>query len=317
MKISAVIPAYNSEKTIARAIDSVLKQTRSADEIIVIDDGSKDKTAEIVGSYGDKVVLIRQENAGVSVARNAGIDAASSDWIAFLDADDEWLPEKLKLQTEHLEKHPDLKWTYTNLSWKKQEKKGFCSAHPLSLLPERVAGQGFFEDYFQGFAKGFFASTITLLIDKTVFEKAGRFEPEMKRAQDTDLWFRIAYQYPQIGYLSESLAIYHLDTPGSSTKINDDVDFVVELLRRHLGLSKQFGRQDAFRPCAALKLQVYIRQFLKESRRRDALALLRQFKKILPVRFHREMYFRIFLPGIGPAITDAYFWLKRKRRDEN
>ncbi|MHC5190567.1 MAG: glycosyltransferase family 2 protein, partial [Planctomycetota bacterium] len=84
MKISVVIPAYNAEKHIARAIDSVLAQTRPADEIIVVDDGSTDATAEVVRSYGEKVIFIQQENAGVSVARNAGIEAASGDWIAFL-----------------------------------------------------------------------------------------------------------------------------------------------------------------------------------------------------------------------------------------
>ncbi|HOM77565.1 MAG TPA: glycosyltransferase family A protein, partial [Anaerohalosphaeraceae bacterium] len=88
--ISVVIPAYNCQAYIRRAIDSVLGQSRPADEIIVVDDGSTDGTAEAVRTYGAKVILIQQENAGVSAARNAGIRAASGDWIAFLDADDEW-----------------------------------------------------------------------------------------------------------------------------------------------------------------------------------------------------------------------------------
>ena len=114
MKISVVIPAYNAEQHIGRAIDSVLAQTRPADEIIVIDDGSTDATAEVIRSFGDRVTLIQQKNAGVSVARNTGIEAATGDWIAFLDADDEWLPEKLKRQAEHLSRNPDLRWTTGN-----------------------------------------------------------------------------------------------------------------------------------------------------------------------------------------------------------
>ncbi|MHC5141971.1 MAG: glycosyltransferase family 2 protein, partial [Planctomycetota bacterium] len=114
MKISVVIPAYNAEKHIARAIESVLAQTRPADEVIVIDDGSSDATAEVVRSFGDKVIFIQQENAGASVARNAGIEAATSDWIAFLDADDEWLPNKLQLQVEHFKRNPDLLWATGN-----------------------------------------------------------------------------------------------------------------------------------------------------------------------------------------------------------
>ncbi|MHC5083841.1 MAG: glycosyltransferase family 2 protein, partial [Planctomycetota bacterium] len=114
MKISVVIPAYNAEATVARAINSVLAQTRPADEIIVVDDGSTDNTAEVVRSFGEAVIFIQQENAGVSVARNKGIETATGDWIAFLDSDDEFLPDKLKLQCDHLVRNPDLRWTTGN-----------------------------------------------------------------------------------------------------------------------------------------------------------------------------------------------------------
>ncbi len=87
--VSVVIPAYNAEKYIGRAIDSVLAQTRQPDEIIVVDDGSTDNTPNAIKSYGSKVYYIHQENGGASVARNTGIEAAKSEWIAFLDADDE------------------------------------------------------------------------------------------------------------------------------------------------------------------------------------------------------------------------------------
>jgi glycosyltransferase involved in cell wall biosynthesis len=114
MKISAVIPAYNCEAHIARAIDSVLNQTHPADEIIIVDDGSSDDTVQAVRSYGDKVTLIQQENAGASAARNTGIEAATGNWIAFLDADDEWLPDMLQRQTDILTQHPHLVWTTGN-----------------------------------------------------------------------------------------------------------------------------------------------------------------------------------------------------------
>ena len=87
--VSVVIPAYNLGSLVARAIESVLSQSRLADEIIVVDDGSSDDTAEHIKKYGDKVKYIYQENAGLAAARNTGIQAAKSDWIAFLDGDDE------------------------------------------------------------------------------------------------------------------------------------------------------------------------------------------------------------------------------------
>jgi glycosyltransferase involved in cell wall biosynthesis len=100
IRISAVIPVYDRENTIVRAIDSVLAQEYPAVEIIVVDDGSKDHTREIVETYGDKVRYVYQDNSGVAAARNRGVYEANSEWIAFLDSDDYWLPKHLKRITE-------------------------------------------------------------------------------------------------------------------------------------------------------------------------------------------------------------------------
>ncbi len=98
--ISTVIPAYDREKTISRAIDSVLAQEYPASEIIVVDDGSKDNTREIIASYGGKIHYVYQDNAGVAAARNRGVNEAKYEWIAFLDSDDYWLPHHLKRITD-------------------------------------------------------------------------------------------------------------------------------------------------------------------------------------------------------------------------
>jgi len=95
--VSVIIPTYNRAHTLGRAIDSVLHQTRPADEIIIVDDGSTDKTAALLENYTG-LIHLEQTNAGVSTARNTGIAQASSSWIAFLDSDDEWLPSKLQHQ---------------------------------------------------------------------------------------------------------------------------------------------------------------------------------------------------------------------------
>ena len=94
--ISAIIPAYNREKTIARALDSALAQEYAAAEVIVIDDGSRDGTRNVVERYGSDVRYVYQENAGVAAARNKGVSLARYPWIAFLDSDDYWLPDHLK-----------------------------------------------------------------------------------------------------------------------------------------------------------------------------------------------------------------------------
>ena len=95
LSVSVVIPTYNRAEVVSEAVESVLAQTVPADEILVVDDGSTDATAAVLKTYGERIRLIRQDNAGVSAARNAGIEAASSEWIAFLDSDDTWSPDRL------------------------------------------------------------------------------------------------------------------------------------------------------------------------------------------------------------------------------
>jgi glycosyltransferase involved in cell wall biosynthesis len=104
--ISVVIPTYNRNFCIGRAIASVLRQTCAATELIVVDDGSTDNTRDLIASYGSAVKYLFQPNAGVSAARNTGVRAARSDWIAFLDSDDEWLADKLRVQCTDLSNHP-------------------------------------------------------------------------------------------------------------------------------------------------------------------------------------------------------------------
>lgn len=311
MKISVVIPAYNAQNTIARAIQSVLNQIRPADEMIVIDDGSSDNTAQAAGSFGEKVTVIRQTNAGASVARNKGIEASHGEWIAFLDADDEWLPEKLQLQVGHLREHPELKWTYSNFFRKEPDDRPLQLAHVSDKLQEQLTNN-IFHDYFRAYADGGYAWTSVLIIHREVFKQTGMFEVGMKRAQDNDLWFRIGYQYPQVGYLPQPLAIYHLDTPGSSTKINDQVDFMISLVQRHEELSKKYERYPEFRPCLTLMLQVWIRKLLDQHRGKDALILLNRFSGYLSHRFRREIRFRIFIPILGPVIADAVLSFKKR-----
>ena len=306
--VSAVIPAYNGRRYVGRAIESVLKQTCPAAEVIVVDDGSTDGTAAAVRAFGDAVRLIEQPNGGVSVARNTGIAAATGDWIAFLDADDEWLPDKLRRQSQFFERYPHLKWGYANFS--DTSKAGQRSVHP-SLPSERQPTYGF-DDYFDGYCRGVYAWTGTVMVHRSVFETVGGFEPGMKRAQDNDLWFRIAYQFPQVGYVPQSLAVYHLDTPDSSTKINDSADFMIALIERHRELSQQFNRADAFRPCIGLMLQVWIRQRVAQNRTDDARVLLERFCEDLSPRFRREIALRLRMPRPVQGVMDMYMAFKRK-----
>ncbi len=108
MKVSVIIPVFNGERYLVEAVESVLAQTRSASEIIVVDDGSTDGSAELVGGYKQSVLYVRQTNSGTAAARNRGIRESSGEFVAFLDQDDWWEPNKLEQQLDAFEAQPDL-----------------------------------------------------------------------------------------------------------------------------------------------------------------------------------------------------------------
>ena len=107
-KVSVIIPTYNRENFVVKAIDSVLCQEFKDYEIIVVDDGSTDNTKKNLKRYGDKIKYIYQDNSGVSVSRNTGIKYSTGEWLAFLDSDDEWMPDYLLTQIEKANENPDI-----------------------------------------------------------------------------------------------------------------------------------------------------------------------------------------------------------------
>ena len=293
-----VIPAHNAGEHLGQALESVLAQTLPADEILVVDDGSTDNTAEVARSYGSAVTYLYQDQRGAGAARNRGIEAATGDWVAFLDADDEWLPEKLAVQCEHLARHEELVWTCGNFYLAPAS-----GPHRLARSQELVQSLGVdcevFDDYLAVFGRGLYAWTSTVLVRRAVLKEVGLFAEDMPRGQDTDLWFRIAYRHPCIGYLACPLAIYHMDTPGSNTKVYGDVTILIQLLERQLEAAVRAGREHAFRPCASKILQRRIREFVEQGLAEEARLLLRRFSGLLPWRFRYEMVVRLCSPCLA------------------
>ena len=115
--VSVVIPTFNRQKVLPRAVMSVLHQSHRAAEVVVVDDGSTDGTAELIAARFGSVEILRQDNRGVSAARNAGIRATRGDWVAFLDSDDEWKPDKLERQLAALESEPGFKICHSDEIW--------------------------------------------------------------------------------------------------------------------------------------------------------------------------------------------------------
>lgn len=183
--VSVVIPAHNAAWCVARAIDSVLAQRYRDFEVIVVDDGSTDETGAVVARYVNAVRLISQPNGGMSSARNAGIHAARGRYVAFLDADDRWLPDKLARQLALLEAHPEL---------------AFCAAVATLENPEGVAigewrghpgpSAGVSEVFANHAAVAGGASAV--VARKQLVAELGGFDERLSGAEDTDLWIRLA-----------------------------------------------------------------------------------------------------------------------------
>ncbi|MEI6331191.1 MAG: glycosyltransferase family A protein [Pseudanabaena sp. ELA645] len=186
--VSVIIPVYNREKFLAEAIDSVLAQTYRPIEIIVIDDGSTDKSGEIARSYAE-TKYIYQDNQGVSVARNIGVDAAQGEFLAFLDSDDMWLPNKLETQINYMLKHPEVNITGT-------EMKNFMESG--TEIPSWFN----FEEYVKVIEKTILFHT--MVMRKAVFLQVGYFLPDFRSGEDTEwIWrardFKVSIeQIPQV-----------------------------------------------------------------------------------------------------------------------
>jgi glycosyltransferase involved in cell wall biosynthesis len=300
--VSVIIPAYNASDCIERAINSVFSQTFTNYEIIIIDDGSTDITEEIVKKFGDKVRYIRQEHSGTSAARNNGIEVSNGDWISFLDADDEWLPEKLELQIELINKNPDLKWCS---SYYYLESDGKRIPYPYSKrIKSAINSNGCFDNYFKySIDTTNLANVQTTIIKKDIFDELGKFEVGRIRSQDLDMWWRIAHKYPKIGFIAKHVGIKHLDFVEpklAEIRHNEKRGFHLnELITRHLELARKSDNFDDFVSYIKKLLRNSILPMAYNGFSEEARLRLKLFKEYYPLYLHASVY----LLTISPRFT--------------
>ena len=182
--VSIVIPAYNAEKYIGRAIKSALNQTWRDVEIIVVDDGSTDRTAETIKSFKDpRVRYIYQQNKDVGAARNYGIKESGGKYITFLDSDDEYLPQKVAKQTEFLEQNPEYQAVYCD------------TLQFYSDAPDKLFKKGGFHssgDIFEELLRSSVINPNAAMIDRDILIEVGMFDERLDFPEDWELWLRIA-----------------------------------------------------------------------------------------------------------------------------
>ena len=195
-QISVIIPTFNRKSFLFNAIDSVLTQTYQNIELIIIDDGSSDKTIDQLKEYKSKIKVHRQINKGISAARNKGLKISKNDWVAFLDSDDRWEPEKLEKQVNYLKQNPKHKFCHTDEIWIKNTVR----VNPRNK--HKKYGGYIFDKCLDICC----ISPSSVLIHKSIFKKIGLFDENLPVCEDYDLWLRISAEFP-ILFLNEKLTI--------------------------------------------------------------------------------------------------------------
>jgi len=195
--VSAIIPTFNRAQMAREAIRSVLAQTYRPIECIVVDDGSTDNTAAELGKeFNDRIRLIRQQNLGVSAARNSGIRASTGDFISFLDSDDTWLPEKTEKQVGYFLKHPQVLICQTTERWVRKGRR---------VNPPRthIKKEG---EIFSDSLERCMITPSSVMIRRKLLNESGLFDESLPVCEDYDLWLRITCKYP-VGLVREDLLI--------------------------------------------------------------------------------------------------------------
>ncbi|WP_447979718.1 glycosyltransferase family 2 protein [Candidatus Nitrospira bockiana] len=200
--ISVIIPIYNAADFIRATIQTVMDQTWKDTEIIVIDDGSNDRSGEVINEYRDSVRYIRQENRGVASARNRGIKESTGRYLAFLDHDDLWHPTKLEKQVRVLESDPHLAIVLTDVGHIDR------AGHPLQTI---VHGYNPADDFARLFVRGYVPTPSSVLVRKSVLEKVGVFDERYNSAglDDHELWARVAEEH-DLASINEPLTLHRV-----------------------------------------------------------------------------------------------------------
>jgi glycosyltransferase involved in cell wall biosynthesis len=216
--VSVIIPNYNYANYLPEAVDSVLNQTYPNIELIVVDDGSSDNSKEVLASYGERVVAVFQENQGVSATRNNGVAVSRGELIAFLDADDVWLPTKIEKQVQRFVSDTTLGLVHVGVD--EVDPDGNSLITRLEGLEGRVAG-----DLLMLKSQSIFGGGSGLMVPRKVFDEVGGFDLRLSTSADWDMFYQISERYA-VGFVAEILVKYRVHNSnmhGNVKAMEDDM----------------------------------------------------------------------------------------------
>jgi len=268
VQISVIIPLYNRAHTLPRALDSVLAQTSRADEIIVVDDGSSDSGAELIRHQYPEVTLLQQPNLGVSAARNTGIRHARSDWIALLDSDDEWQPQKLARIRETQQVHTEEWLFHSEEIWIRNGRR----VNPMNK--HRKQGGMIFQHCLPLCV----ISPSAVVMRRSLFDDIGLFDESLPACEDYDLWLRLCHRYP-VYFIDEPLIIKYGGHDDQLSRRYWGMDrFRIQSLHRLI----RTARLDATQHAQVIDVLVdKLRILLKGARKHGNAEILQQFQPLL------------------------------------
>jgi glycosyltransferase involved in cell wall biosynthesis len=223
--VTVIICVYNGEDFLAEAIQCVIEQDYPATELIVVDDGSTDSSAEIANSYPQATLISHPENLGLPSARNTGIQAAAGEYIAFLDSDDLWPANKVSTQLEFLQKNPEYKFGFT------QEKFFFEDMQERPNWTQKPA----FQDVHVAYCAG------SMLFHRSVFETVGRFNPEFRNGDTTEWVFRAKDKGFRGGVVEEVLLFRRIHEQNLSTKVHEEQKSLLKAVKTSIDHQKRFN----------------------------------------------------------------------------
>lgn len=293
--VSAVIPAYNCGAYIGRAIESVLTQTYRDIECIVINDGSTDDTATVARSYGERVVFVHQPNGGASAARNTGIRQARGELLAFLDADDYWLPTKTANQVQVFRENPKLVLVSSGFAWTAPTR-----AAPTVSPPYDAATVHIFSGYAQ-LLRDPYLGTPTVMVTAEAARRIGGFDTSLPVGEDVDFYFRLCDMHPY-ARIDQCLAVFQIRADSLTKDINgysrnlEVLDRIERMINRPTAADL-----DAIR---ALRLDAYrnwVTTLLVKGQGNEARRVLKKSAVVGRIKHYPRYYLKTF---IAPLLTD-------------
>ena len=273
-KVSIIIPAYNAARYIKEAVDSALAQTYPSVEVVVIDDGSTDDTKRILEPYigAGKIKYVYQTNKGLAGARNTGIKNSSGEFIAFLDADDLFLPEKVAAQARVLEENRGYGVCYSDLTH-------FTDTNPPTFFRHRYSYSS--GNVFRELLKKQFINPLTVMARRSLFDEYGCFDEALRRSEDWDLWLRWAHAGVRFYYLPKVLAQYRIRSAGNLSAIESEP----EMKEKNFEVFRRLGNR-----LSATEWRAYnFSGILRRLKLKCAIAYLMVGKKLDALRFSDAM----------------------------